>query len=281
MIKRIRFLLDKRRSFSFMDLLRFLGNFVSTFLFFFLELTAQTMVAVRNLHLEIFQWAAIVGFSFLSVVATYFREYMVTKSKQKRIIEGRIISGLLGGLLALYGEYRGKDKKERVGFVKEVLRYTEKAVEAILKESGYPVGDICANIMIVDQERSSLSLEYFGTFKGGREKITLPIDCNHALLPGAPFAYCTEKIHYIEDTLDPKHGGYFQENKPYRSIISIPIRSNPRFEGSQVIAILNIDSDIPDQFVSGDFIAKRIYPQIEPFIMLLVLEQDILSKEGE
>ena len=156
-------------------------------------------------------------------------------------------------------------------------RSIEKAIEAILKERGYPVGEISSNIMVVDRKRKKMSLEYFGTFKGGREKISLPIECQNPL-PGAPAAYCQRKAVYIENTLDPQYNGYFKETKPYRSIISYPIREDPQSENGKVIAILNIDSDLPDQFVSGDFIAKRIIPQVKPFIALLLLQQDLIKK---
>ena len=282
MYKRIRLFLAKKHTFSIVDMLMFVGNAVVLFIIIGAELTMQTMVAIQSIRLKPFQWGVIAFFSILSVAALSFREHLMLMRRRK-LISGRVvITNLIGGIINRYREVRGKSKEERINYLKEVLRGIEKALEAILKDNGYHVGEIVANIMVIDINRTNLILKCFGTYTQGRKRITLPIK-NHVgdVLPGAPSAYTYNEIIYINNTLDPKYQGFFKNDKPYRSIISIPVVSDPGNGYGEVVAVVNIDSTEPDQFVSTDFIAKRIYPDIQPFIMLLTLEIDVLlSEEG-
>lgn len=72
---------------------------------------------------------------------------------------------------------------------------------------------------------------------------------------------------YIDDIKN--FGDAFRTDAPYRSIISIPIMSR---DNKKVFGILNIDSTIPSQFVSIDYISKAIRPILSPLIALLRLE---------
>jgi hypothetical protein len=275
-VNRVLFELSRNRSFTFTDLFRFAVDFFLGFFIFAVEFTGATVLTLGNTSLQPFHWAAVVVFSGIAISIAYLRERVVATGKERKVIKGRLIFQLLSGLITQYKEYKGKSHAERVAYLAQVLRFAEKAVEAVLRESGYPVGEICSNVMVLSPSGDKLSLEYFGTFTSGREKITLPVDCKHPL-PGAAAAVCQRKVIYIENTLAPEYGGHFREDKPYRSIVSIPIKENPRVEDSRIIGVLNIDSDIPSQFVSVDYIRKRILPSIEPFIMLLNLDDDLIT----
>ena len=69
---------------------------------------------------------------------------------------------------------------------------------------------------------------------------------------------------------------FFDESKPYRCIISIPILDTE----DHVFAILNIDSDVPNQFGAKDFIDQKIIPTINPLVLLLKLEKDLILNTG-
>ena len=93
-------------------------------------------------------------------------------------------------------------------------------------------------------------------------------------MPGAPEAYVFKKMIYIDNTQSDKYKEYFDAEKEYRSIISIPIIDNV---SSEVIAVINVDSPEPKQFISKDFIEKRILPKIHNLILLFSLERNLLN----
>ena len=68
---------------------------------------------------------------------------------------------------------------------------------------------------------------------------------------------------------------YFDAAKPYRSILSIPIKLST----GESFAVLNIDSDHPYQFGSADIINKKILPAITPLISLIRLERELIDND--
>ncbi len=147
----------------------------------------------------------------------------------------------------------------------------EKVITLALGEYGVNTGEICANLMVKKENPLRLDLMYFGTFMSGRKKITLPVN-PESLIPGAPEAYFFRKTMYVNNTMSDKFRKFFDEAKPYRCIISIPILDKEEHP----FAILNIDSDIPDQFIGKEFIDQKIIPTINPLVLLINLEKDLI-----
>lgn len=204
------------------------------------------------------------------VVCTYVRGLIDTQKKAQRTKGDKLVYDCLGGAIEQLIHIRTCPPAVARQFINELLKYIEKVVTVVLKQYGPPPGEICANLMIKREDPLRLDLEYFGTFLHGRSKLTLGLE--DPSLPGAPEAYLHKKVMYIDNTMSDTYKRFFDINKPYRSILSIPI---PLPDGS-IFAVLNIDSHFADQFMSEDFIGKKILPVVSPFIALLKLEQDRL-----
>lgn len=267
--KQIFLFLSKNHSYSFIDIARFIFNFLSAFLVFFISLSATKLIGLKTGEsLSGDQWVLIGVFSFLLVIFTYVKELFAGKRKQRKIEGFKVITDSIGGAIEQLTEMKSKNIKEKQHIVYELLKYIEKVVKIILEIEGYETGEFCANLMIKN-DQGKLEILYFGTFLSGREKLQLQIDTSNPM-PGAPEAYVFRKTMYIDDTTSIKFSKYFDKDKSYRSIISIPVLNIDK----EVIAIINIDSTKINQFISGDFVSKRIVPIITPFIDLLKLEKE-------
>jgi len=272
-------LLKKPLTLSAWDIGRFFLNFLVAYLVFFMTLFLSKyfdLPAGQTFSLR--QWAIIGVGSAVLVVFTYLRELQVTKKKEGQLKERKVIYDCIGGAiekLIELGEAQAEDGKDKTPYIAGLLRYIEKVVELALREAGIQIGDITSNLMVVKDNPLALDLLYFGTYLTGRKKIVLPI--TQPILPGAPEAYLLKKAMYINDIKAPEYKKYFDQGKSYRSIISIPITES----NDTVFAVLNIDSDIPDQFVSKDFVDKKVIPTVTPLTLLLRLEKDIILNTGK
>jgi len=110
-----------------------------------------------------------------------------------------------------------------------------------------------------------LKLTYFGLDLPNRALIDVPLDPND-IWPGGPEAYYSKEITYVDDTKSRKYRRFFH-NPAYDSFISLPILRN-EIDG-EIVAIINIDSDIKNQFVSKKFISEKIFPALIPTIALI------------
>lgn len=259
------------RSFTLWDVGTFVLNFVVTYVLMGASLYVSTLLSLQqDQNMTVRQrWIVALGAVCL-VVITYGRELVVTSRKNRQIRESKLIYDCIGGAIEQLIEIRRSTPAETRRYVNELLKYTEKIVLLVLREYSIPAGELCANLMVRREQPDRLELEYFGTFLAGRAKITLGIDPS-SLIPGAPEACYYRKVMYINNTMSPTYRRFFDEAKPYRSIISLPIE-----EDGSVFAVLNIDSHIPDQFMSSDFINKKIIPAVSPLVALFRLEQDLI-----
>jgi hypothetical protein len=121
------------------------------------------------------------------------------------------------------------------------------------------------------KKKKNLKLRYFGTRLSGRTKSKLELGTDPGL-PGAPQACRLRQPVYVDDTMSDEYQAFFKPDRPYRSIISIPIPLHD--ESEPVLGVVNIDSDAPHQFRSQDFIGKKIIPAVSPFISLMWLQKD-------
>jgi len=262
----------KRHSLTILDIGQFLLNLTIVYVIFTGGLLLSKWFDLQpNQTFTDKQWRIILLGSLPFVFFTYFREMYITSKKERQIKERKIIYDCIGGAIEQLIEIKSRSLEVRIHYITELLKYMEKVVFLILKEYGTSTGEICANLMMIKENPLRLELMYFGTFLSGRKKITIPVVAD-VLVPGAPEAYSFHKTTYINNTMSDEFRKFFDENKPYRCIISIPISDT---EG-HIFAILNIDSDVPDQFVAKDFIDQKIIPTINPLLLLLKLEKDLI-----
>ncbi len=264
--------IKKRRSFTLLDIWEFFLNFAVVYVVFAGGLYISKILDLQPKQvLTSDQWKIILFGSIPLVIFTYLREMYITSKKERQIKERKLTYDCIGGAIEQLIEIKSRSLNVRIHYVTELLKYLEKVVILVLGEYGVSAGEICTNLMILKESPLRLDLMYFGTFMSGRKKIILPVNIE-ALVPGAPEAYFYRKTMYVNNTMSDNFRKYFDESKPYRCIISIPILD----ADEHPFAILNIDSDIPDQFVGKDFIDQKIIPTINPLVLLIKLEKDLI-----
>lgn len=260
----------KRRSLSVWDAIVFFTKFVLTYAICVGTLYLSTILeSTTKQKLSGYQIAYIFGGGFVLVVLSYIKELGATHKKEGQLKERKIIYDCIGGAVEQLVAVQSKSPERKRSYVNELLKYVEKVVSLTLKEDGTSPGEICSNLMIKNDDH--LELVCFGTFLSGRTKLALSLQ--DPLRPGAPEAFHYKKAMYVDNTMSEKFRKFFDEEKPYRSILSIPIIDDQ----DNVIAIVNIDSDIPNQFNGQDFVNKKILPTVMPLLKLLQLEKDILQ----
>jgi len=277
-------IIKKRRSFSLLEAWGFFLNFALVYIVLTLSLYISKKLELQpNQKLTTAQWNIIFFGSLPLVAFTYLREMYVTRKKERQIKERKLIYDCIGGAIEQLIEIKSQKSHPldvKIHYITELLKYMEKVVILVLGEYGINAGEICTNLMIKKENPLRLDLMYFGTFMSGRKKIILPVNTD-ALVPGAPEAYFYRKIMYINNTMSGNFRKFFDENKPYRCIISIPLLDAEEHP----FAILNIDSDIPDQFDGKEFIDQKIIPAINPLVLLIKLEKELIldtkNRNGE
>lgn len=267
--------LRQHRSYSIWDICSFVLNFVVTFVVIGLGLYTPVILRLQG-QPTIQQWQIIIATAFLLVIFTYVRERFVTRKKEQQLRGSKVVYDCIGAAVERLIDSQACSSMEVSQYVPELLRYIEKVIVLVLQDSGVPQGEICANLMIRKDNPDRLELEHFGTYLPGRSKRILPLDLNN-LLPGAPEACVGQKVIYIDNTLSEANRRFFDEAKPYRSILSIPIPSE--LARGKVFGVLNVDSPCPNQFVSRDFIGKKVLPVLTPFVALVTLERKLVKSD--
>ena len=266
--------LNQNHNYSWMDRIKFGVNFIIGYGGAWLSLYFAVRFTVpEHTKLNIIQWLSISGVSFLLVTLNYLREHVNTWRTDKELKAEKTIYSIIGGAIEVLNEFICNPSTDNPKYVYEILKSIENTFFVILKTYGITPDSLSANLMVLKKEPLRLSLKYFGTKLAGRTKLELPIDPDNPL-PGAPEAYVFKKMIYIDNTQSDKYKEYFDAEKEYRSIISIPIIDNV---SSEVIAVINVDSPEPKQFISKDFIEKRILHKIHNLILLFSLERNLLN----
>lgn len=275
------------RDFTVRQVLTWLGSRVLRFIALALTFLIAQLQALDELtwsrlrSLDVFgslssgDWVVILGGAVLIMFASGGRTYLENRGEDDERDE-TIIYKTIGGAIDHLNTVRSNPDASPDHCFSSLLRYIERVVEAILAEARPEVAAshsviIGANLMLHEHAESQLRLKYFGTPLTNREKLTLPVN-ESPPRPGAPAAFAKGTVVYVEDTTAPEYAKFFDEQKDYRSIISIPVA----VEGNQIIAIVNVDSNIKDHFGSIEFIKTKLIPKVEPFIGLIRLERDML-----
>jgi len=147
--------------------------------------------------------------------------------------------------------------------IEKLLVYIQASIISILKGNSIEVGEICVNLMI--QTEDVLRLTHFDIARQDRKYVDIEINRRH---PGAPKAYSRQKLQYVKDTQSNHIRKYFRD-KPYRCILSYPliIRSDAT-RNNEVYGVLNIDSNLVNQFKSIDFVQSKISSALNPLLSI-------------
>lgn len=267
-------IIKKNRSVNLGSILLFCLRFLLGWAFYSATLFYATKLSFKNdISLTYGQIFYVVVGGLVLLTITYFREYFSDRKKNRLLKDEKIIYNCIEGAIHELIELKNTYNKHDPNYIYQILRYIEKIIDIVLRSEGLVPGDICVNLMIREGDPDKLVLKCFGTFMPGRDKPTLLINKENPL-PGAPEACVMRKTIYIDDIKSDKYKEYFKKVYPFQSIISIPIYK----DDEDVVGIINIDSTLPDQFLSSDFIARKIVPKINPLIMLFLFERDLFNK---
>jgi hypothetical protein len=173
------------------------------------------------------------------------------------------------------------------GYLQEILSNIADSVTAILEANSIIDNHlITASVMVecttANGASKILDMVSFGPpNRLNRRHIKLPLTDKYdpeKTLPGAPAAFLTNVIVYIEDINDQKYANISQfKGRPYSSLFSVPITDSEDGENEKPFAVLNVDSPNINHFVDLEFIKDKIYPALCPQIALMKL----LRKSGK
>ena len=232
----------KEHSVSYESMAKFIFIFFGRFLLFYLPIYLSIRLTVpQGTKLSFTQWWASMLGAFLLVVISYFGDNYRDRVKNKTIESDKIIYDCIGGAIQELHEIKINKALDNNHYIDEILVYIEKVIVSIFKATGTPCGTLCVNFMV--KEGNYLVLTKFATKFQDRDKPKILFNENEPL-PGAPEAWVFKKTIYINDIENDKYKSYFQGVFKFKSFISIPVLNN-----GIVFGIINIDSNIKDQFV--------------------------------
>lgn len=261
----------KEHSISFWSMIKFILIFICQFLFFYLPLYIAIRLNIpKDTKFTFIQWWGPILVAVFMVFISYVWENYRDRIKNRTIERDKIIYDCIGGAIQELHEIKFSTPNDNMHYINEILVYIEKVIFAIFKSSGIPCGTLCVNLMT--RENDELKLTKFATKFQDRDKPTLKIDEKNPL-PGAPEAWVFKKVIYINDIQKDEYKTYFSSMYKFRSFISIPLMNS-----NDVLGIINVDSNLTDQFVSDDFISKKIMTKVNPLLLLFIFERELFNK---
>ena len=270
-LPKLKLLIMKERPLSFYSMMMFFLIFVGQLLFFYLPLYLSIRLTIpTGQAFSSPQWWAPILVAFFMVIMSYFWDYFRDRKKNKTIESDKIIYDCIGGAIQELHDINFQNPANKTHYINEILVYIEKVIISIFKATGLPCGTLCVNFMVKGD--GHLELTKFATKFQDRDKLKIDFDPDN-LLPGAPEAWILKKVIYIDDIESENYKPYFNADFKFKSFISIPIISNQ----NEVVGIINIDSNIKNQFVSEDFISKKIICKINPLILLFVFQNELFN----
>lgn len=269
-VQKIVLWIRKEHSVSYWSMLKFILFFFVHYFFFWVPIYLSVRLTVPDGTIfSSSRWWSISSGAFALVVINYFWDNYRDRAKNKTIESDKIIYDCIGGAIQELHEINSNNPSGYEHYIDEILVYVEKVIIAVLKSTGVPCGTLCVNFMV--QNGDSLKLTKFATKYQDRDKPEIKLDLELPL-PGAPEAWVLKKTIYINDIDSQKYKEYFKDNYKFKSFISIPVLNN-----KDVFGIINIDSNIKDQFVSDDYISKKIMTKINPLLLLFAFEDELFK----
>lgn len=268
---------------SFSTPKRFIYNslFCLIISFFILYLTIRfILIFTDHTKFTSVHWIFITISSFVITTFIYLREVYITRKDFNNDIKKEIIDAGKTDLMCLLSELDFNSSVENDSMFVNILEKVQKSVELILEENQIQKGIISVNLMFYKEEPSSLYIKYYAEkFDGhGELDFSLPVDFDKPQ-DGGPYAFVYKKNIYIPDTTESKFNVYINEssgNQKVASFISLPIWD----DNKKAILILNIDSDLKNQFMSEEFLKVQLYPRLKYFIYCLRLLYKIIPNHS-
>jgi hypothetical protein len=233
------------------------------------------------------KWLAIGGYStFASMITGWAKS--AEKKKPQNELDTQYKMAFYYASKSIFDYYRLSliPPLSSTEYLQEILSNIADSVTAILEANSIVDNHLITATVMLERPAENgtprvLEMVAFGPpNRLNRRRIRLPLTDQYdpeRTLPGAPTAFLTNIIVYIEDITDPKFANVpFFKNRPYRSVFSVPITDNEDGEEERPFAVLNVDSPNVNHFVDREFIKDKIYPALRPQIALMKL----LRKNG-
>jgi hypothetical protein len=213
-----------------------------------------------------YEWGVLFSVAACVAVLDFLKDAVTLSRRTDEASGSRITLKLLTGTI---DDWTQSQTGTLDAYMSRLLPRIEGSVAAALSYHGIH-GTVTANLMLVRGD--DLVLEHWGTRGDGRENIRLPLGQKASPVHGAPTAYWTRALVYIPDTQAPEFATAFSADRPYRSILCLPIPFT-RGRGTAPRAVLNLDSTEVDGFGTDPFVLAEIMPCLHPWLSLLALEQ--------
>jgi hypothetical protein len=273
LFNKIRFFFIKKHTLSFVDFLNFIINALITYIATFIAILASEVILIDGFGN--INWLRAVIVPFFILIIAYIRENIITKRKEKKLKYQKVYYSSLGGVIDQIVECLDGCPDDTRNTISHILLAAESVTKLTINLYSGSEVVLFANLMIPVKYGgvTTLRIKHFGTRWTDRGRTKLLVNYEKPT-PGAVEAYIYKKVAYINNTESEKFKEYIPENRPYKSIISIPIVNKK----NKVCAIMNIDSSTKDAFISKDFIEKDILDKLKPIISLLLLLKNDIRK---
>lgn len=277
--KKVKELIIRKHSFSIYRLWKFSFKFLilyfPTWLIFYipfrLNLGSGHSFTAAN-------WIVVSTSPLIIIIINYIRNILSNNSSERKVRQNKVVLTSINSIINLFSGYDFASAEHKKDYYEKVLIFIQRIMKDVLRQEGVEDGTICANLMEVDEVNSKLVIRYMGAPTDGHGKYNLCLDLNHENPAiGAPSVFFTKDMMYIDNTELEEYKTFLKKESTanVKSFISIPIFEDEDEE--KIYAILNIDSDKVEQFVSIDFIKKILYPEIKVFTSLVKLGHDFFD----
>ncbi len=253
------------RSLSIIDVFYFLLNGVLTYAVTLLLIIGAEWILIDGINN--IDWKRAFIFPVILLFVTYIRENINTRKRENKLKHQKVFYNTLGGVIDQMVACVTECPDDSNHTIAKILIAAEKITKLTIESNGWEPGNLCANLMKPIKYRGTrLKIKHFGTRWPERGRTELKVDLERPT-PGAVEAFLFKSATYVNNTESTQFKDFFPDDRPYKSIISIPIIDNKE----EVYVIMNIDSDRKDAFVSRDFISKKILVKLRPLTSLLFL----------
>lgn len=157
----LRMIFYKNRSYTFIDIVIFLRNFIIVYFVTFITLLAGRLISLQpGQIIDTSQWIILFLTPFILACLSYVREQIVTKNTDRRAKFGSAIYSSIAGAIERFIEVmdRPKEGNKIDECASRMLTYIENGVRDFLRTQGVLLpGEISANLMVKSTRKDELN----------------------------------------------------------------------------------------------------------------------------
>ena len=175
-------------------------------------------------------------------------------------------AGRIATIVALVNE--GQMEEAEKATYKSQSNLLQLASDIVRYLTGAGEGEIMSNLMIAEGEQ--LKIVSFSRDTHDRKPMTLPLG---ETIPGAPRAFLTQMHQYVDNT-ETTPGFEAVKDRPYKTILSIPVTIRADDGKELHLGVLNVDSRSVDAFKEK---VEILIPALAPTVAMIASTITLLS----